>query len=65
MNPEIRKDVVAGWVAVRDGYLYFTLEYDHVQIPTHKEDPHDYNYPTRAAAGRVPPLLRTWSFLGG
>ncbi|MBX3235193.1 MAG: hypothetical protein KF814_03495 [Nitrospiraceae bacterium] len=48
MNPEIRKDVVAGWVAVRDGYLYFTLEYDHVQIPTHKEDPYDYNYPTPA-----------------
>ena len=45
-NPSVRKDVLSGWVAVRDPYLYFTLEYFHTQIPTRKSDLYDYNYPT-------------------
>jgi hypothetical protein len=45
-NPATHRDVTAGWVAVRDVYLYFTLEYVHVQVPTHRSDPYDYNYPT-------------------
>lgn len=45
-NPSVRRDVVGGWVAVRDPYFYLTLEYVHVQIPTRKADLYDYNYPT-------------------
>lgn len=46
LNPSISRDVVGGWVAVREPYLYLTLEYVHVQIPTRKADLYDYNYPT-------------------
>lgn len=46
LNPSVRKDVLSGWVAVRNSYFYFTLEYFHVQIPTRKSDLYDYNYPT-------------------
>ena len=45
-NPTVRRDVIGGWIAVRDPYLYLTLEYVHVQIPTRKSDLYDYNYPT-------------------
>jgi hypothetical protein len=45
-NPNVRRDVVGGWVAVREPYFYLTLEYVHVQVPTHKADPYDYNFPT-------------------
>jgi hypothetical protein len=45
-NPSVRRDVVGGWAAVREPYLYLTLEYVHVQIPTRKADLYDYNYPT-------------------
>jgi hypothetical protein len=45
-NPHARHDVVGGWVAVREPYFYFTLEYAHAQIPWRKFDPYDYNYPT-------------------
>ena len=46
MNPAILNDVVAGWVAVRDPHFHIVPEYFHTQIPTHKSDPYDYNYPT-------------------
>mgnify|MGYP001611030264 FL=1 len=46
LNPTVRRDVVGGWVAVREPYLYLTLEYVHVQIPTRNADLYDYNYPT-------------------
>ena len=46
INPTIRKDALAGWLAVRDPYLYLTIEYFHEQIPTRSSDPYDYNYPT-------------------
>jgi hypothetical protein len=45
-NPRYRKDTNAGWVAVRDPYLYLTMEYFHTQIPVRKSDQYDYNYPT-------------------
>lgn len=45
-NPNVRRDVVGGWIAIREPYFYLHLEYEHVQIPTHKADPYDYNYPT-------------------
>jgi len=46
LNPSLSRDVVGGWVAVRESYLYLTLEYVHVQIPIRKADLYDYNYPT-------------------
>lgn len=45
-NPSAQRDVVGGWVAVREPYIYLTLEYVHVQLPTYKADPYDLNYPT-------------------
>ena len=45
-NPSVRRDVVGGWIAIREPYFYLTLEYEHVQIPTRKSDLYDYNYPT-------------------
>jgi hypothetical protein len=45
-NPSIRKDVLAGWLAARDPYLYLTIEYFHEQLPTRSDDLYDYNYPT-------------------
>jgi hypothetical protein len=46
MNPRYRRDVTAGWVAVRDQLLHLTIDYFHVQQPVTKSDPYDYNYPT-------------------
>ncbi len=45
-NPGYRRDVVAGWVAVREPYLSLKVEYFHNQIPIRKSDVYDYNYPT-------------------
>lgn len=46
MNPSNERDVTAGWMAIRDRYLYVTVEYFHVQVPLRKSDQYDYNYPT-------------------
>ncbi|WP_455370603.1 hypothetical protein [Petrachloros mirabilis] len=46
MNPSNERDVTAGWVAIRDPYFYFVIEYFHVQVPLRKSDQYDYNYPT-------------------
>jgi hypothetical protein len=46
LNPRMRNDVVAGWAAVRDPYLYLVPEWFHAQVPTRKSDLYDYNYPT-------------------
>lgn len=51
-NPRYRRDVVGGWVAVREPYLYLTIEYFHSQIPTRKSDVYDYNYPTPPPTSR-------------
>ena len=53
-NPSMSKDSLSGWVAVRDPYLYFTLEYFHTQVPIRTADLYDYNYPTPA------PLPKTY-----
>lgn len=44
-NPRYGRDTVAGWMAVRDPYLYLKVEYFHNQIPIRKSDNYDYNYP--------------------
>ena len=44
-NPEYGRDTIAGWMAVRDPYLYVTIEYFHTQIPVRKSDNYDSNYP--------------------
>ncbi|HPV83276.1 MAG TPA: hypothetical protein PK866_09125 [Nitrospira sp.] len=44
-NPVYGRDTIAGWVAVRDPYLYLTIEYFHTQIPVRKSDDYDSNYP--------------------
>ncbi len=46
LNPATSRSVTAGWVAVRDPYLYLTIEHVHTQISIRKSDPYDYNYPT-------------------
>lgn len=44
-NPAYGRDTIAGWIAVRDPYLYLTIEYFHTQIPVRKSDDYDSNYP--------------------
>jgi hypothetical protein len=46
LNPATSRSVTAGWLAVRDPYLYLTIEHLHAQIPIRKSDQYDYNYPT-------------------
>ena len=43
-NPRYSRNVVGGWVAVRDPYLYLNVDYFHNQIPIRKSDNYDYNY---------------------
>lgn len=52
LNPAERKDVLAGWLAVRERLLLFDLDFYHTQVPTHKSDPYDYNFPTAPPAAR-------------
>lgn len=54
MNPSNERDVTAGWMAIRDRYLYVSVEYFHVQVPLRKSDQYDYNYPT------PPPLFGSY-----
>ncbi len=44
-NTGYGRDTIAGWMAVRDPYLYLTIEYFHTQIPVRKSDDYDSNYP--------------------
>ena len=44
-NPVYGRDTIAGWMAVRDPYLYLTIDYFHTQIPVRKSDDYDSNYP--------------------
>lgn len=46
MNPQYRRDVTGGWVAVHDRFFHLTMDYFHAQQPVRKSDPYDYNYPT-------------------
>ena len=46
MNPQYRRDVTGGWVAVHDRFFHLTMDYFHIQQPVRKSDAYDYNYPT-------------------
>ncbi len=35
-NPAVDRDVVGGWLAVREPFLFVTIEYFHVLLPTHR-----------------------------
>jgi hypothetical protein len=50
--PTYEKETLAGWVAVREPYLYLTIEYFHDQLPVRKGDLYDRNYPTPPAPPR-------------
>lgn len=45
-NPQYRRDVTGGWIAVRRQYLHVTIDYFHAQQPIRKSDAYDLNYPT-------------------
>ncbi|HJR76242.1 MAG TPA: hypothetical protein VJ805_04685 [Nitrospiraceae bacterium] len=45
-NPKYDRDIVAGWVAVRDPLLYLTVEHFRTHIPIRTSDLYDRNYPT-------------------
>ncbi|MGE3152204.1 MAG: hypothetical protein AB7G48_16880 [Nitrospiraceae bacterium] len=45
-NPEYGRDLLSGWVAVREPYLYLTVEQYHTQVPVRKADLYYRNYPT-------------------
>lgn len=53
-NPAETRDVISGWVAVQDPYLYVTLELFHRQVSLRKDDLYDINYPA------TPPPPRTY-----
>ena len=45
-NPQYDRDIVAGWVAVRDPYLYLTVEHFRTHVAIRKSDLYDRNFPT-------------------
>lgn len=45
MNPVAERDTTAGWIAVREPYLYLTLEHYHAQFPLRKSEQWDLRYP--------------------
>jgi hypothetical protein len=45
MNPQYRRDVTGGWIAVHNQLLHLTIDYFHVQQPVRTYDVYDYNYP--------------------
>jgi hypothetical protein len=54
MNPAAERDVTAGWLAVREPYLYMVLEHYHAQFPVRKSEQWDLRYPA------TPPLPKTY-----
>jgi hypothetical protein len=54
MNRADTRNVTAGWVAVREPYLYLTIEYFHTEIPTRHSDPYYPNNP------EMPPQPKTY-----
>ncbi len=46
MNPRYDRDVLGGWLAIRNGLLQMTIEYFHQSQPATRFSPYDYNYPT-------------------
>ncbi len=45
-NPQYDRDIVAGWVAVRESYLYLNLEHFRTYVPIRGSDLYDRTYPT-------------------
>ena len=54
MNPAAERDTTAGWIAVREPYLYLVLEHYHAQFPIRKSEQWDLRYPA------TPPLPKTY-----
>jgi hypothetical protein len=54
MNRAETRNVTAGWVAVREPYLYLTIEYFHTEIPTRHSDAYYPNNP------EMPPQPKTY-----
>lgn len=54
MNPADSRDVTAGWMAVREPYLYLTIDQFHTEVPIKKVDSYFQNYP------QIPPLPGTY-----
>src|SRR5215467_7898805 len=54
MNRAQTRNVTAGWVAIREPYLYLTIDYFHTEIPTRHSDPYYPNNP------EMPPLPKTY-----
>ena len=46
MNPSYRRNVSAGWVAVRESLFQLTIDYFHVQQPIRGSDAYDLYYAT-------------------
>lgn len=44
-NPNYDRDTTAGWLAFRDPYFHFGLDYFHTLLPVRKIDQYDYNFP--------------------
>lgn len=45
LNPSSEREVTAGWLAVHQPYLYFTLEHFHAQFPLRADEQWDLRYP--------------------
>jgi hypothetical protein len=54
MNPAAERDTTAGWIAVREPYLYLMLEHYHAQFPLRKSEQWDLRYPA------TPPVPGTY-----
>ncbi len=54
MNPADARNVTAGWIAVREPYLYLGLEYFHTEVPIRTIDNYYQNYPL------LPPEPKTY-----
>ena len=63
-NPRYSRNVVGGWVAVRDPYLYLNVDYFHNQIPIRKSDNYDYNYPLTPPNPGIHPLFPNQAAFG-
>lgn len=53
MNRADTRNVTAGWVAVREPYLYLTIEYFHTEIPTRHTDAYYPNNPAMSPQSKT------------
>lgn len=54
MNPADSRNATAGWIAIRDPYLYLGIEYFHTEVPIRRIDNYYQNYPL------LPPEPKTY-----